>query len=150
MRDDIKWASVMGVVSALAAAVIGVAVINYVLGNPAGSFDVLLVPPAVVATGILGGTLWWALVERSHCLTDRRASLVGFLVGVLAHPLMWGLYTLGGPLFLPGGWSEPRVMIEFTLLFSVLSVLFSGALTIVGGVLCGLFVIRLRRRAYSA
>jgi len=129
---------------------IGLAIINYVLGNPTGSFDVLLVPPTVVATGMLGGTLWWVLVERSCCLTDRRAIVVGFLVGVLAHPLTWGLYTLGGPLFLPGGWPALRVMIESTLLFSVFSVLFSGVLTITGGIFCGLFVVRVRRRASRA
>lgn len=149
MNDGLKWASVMAVVSALGAAVIGIIVLNHVLGNPSGSFDVLLVPPAAVGAAIVGGTLWWALIERPHCLTNGRAILVGALVGLLAHPLTWALYILGGPLFLPGNWSEPWGMVEFTFLFSVLSVLFSGALTIAGGVLCGLVVMRYRRHAHS-
>lgn len=150
MREGVKWASVMAVMSALAAAGIGLAINGYVLGNPVGSFDVLLVPPAVVASGMLGGTLWWTFIERSCCLTNRRAISVGFLVGLLAHPLTWVLYTFGGPLFLPVGWSEPRVIVESILLFSVFSILFGGVLTIAGGVLCGLLVVHFRRRAYRA
>lgn len=149
MDEGVKWASVMAVVSALAAAVVGIAVIDYILGNPAGGFDVLFVPLASVAAAILGGTLWWALVERSRRLTYARAITVGILIGVLAHPLTWTFYTLGGPLFLPGGWSEPWVMVEVTLMFTVLSVLFSGVLTIIGSILCGLVVMRCRRWAQS-
>lgn len=145
MDEGLKWASAMGVVSALGAVVIGIVVINHVLGNPAGSFDVLLVPPAAVAAAILGSILWWALIERPRCLTDKRAILVGLLLGLLAHPLTWTLYILGGPLFLPSDWSDPAIMVKFTLLYSIFSVLFSGILTITGGVLSGLIVMRGRQ-----
>lgn len=145
MGNGVRWASLMAVSSAVGAAIVGIVVVNLVLGNSVGSFDVVLVPPAVVAAAVLGGTLWWTLVERPRCTTDSQAVVVGVLVGLLAHPLMWLLYIVGGPLFLPGGWSEPWVMVEFTLTFAVLSVLFSGVLTIAGGVLCGLAVMRLRR-----
>lgn len=149
MDEGVTWAGVMAAVSAVAAAVVGIAVVDYVLGNPVGSFDLVVVPPATVAAAVLGGTLWWALVERPRRLTDRRAVAVGFLVGSLAHPLTWALYVLGGPLFLPGGWSEPRTIVEVTLTFAVLSALFAGVLTIGGGILCGLIVMRFRRRAHA-
>jgi hypothetical protein len=147
MRVDegVKWAVVMAIGSALIAAVIGIVVVDYVFRNPAGSFDVLVVPPAVAAAALLGGTLWWRLVEQPHTLTDGRAMMVGFLVGLLAHPLTWAIYMLGGPLFLPAGWSEPWNIVRSILAFSAFSVLFSGALTIIGGVLYGLTVMRCRR-----
>lgn len=147
MNEGVKWAGVMAVCSAIAAAATGILVVDYALGNPVGSFDVLIVPPATVAASLLGGVLWWALVERPRCLTNQRATAVGFLVGLLAHPLTWVLYIIGGPLFLSGGWSRPLVMGKFVLTYTVLSALFSGALTIIGGVLCGLVVIRCRRYA---
>lgn len=145
MDEGLWWTSVMAMVSAVAATVVGVAVIDYGLGNPVGSFDVLLVPPAAVAAAFLGGTLWWALVERPYCPTDQRAASVGFLVGLLGHPLTWSLYFLAGPLFLPVDWPGAWQMFEITLAFSALSILFGGALTIVGGVVSGLIVVRCRR-----
>lgn len=54
-EKGIKWASVMAVVSGFGTAVIGVTVVDYVLRNPVGSFDVLVDPPAVVAVAVLGG-----------------------------------------------------------------------------------------------
>lgn len=147
-EKGIKWASVMAVVSGLGTAVIGVTVVDYVLRNPVGSFDVLVVPPAVVAAAVLGGTLWWKLIERPQRISNGRAVVVGFLVGVMAHPLMWTLYLLVGPIFLPGGWTDPWTLVEVILTFTAFSLLFSGALTITGGIVCGLVVMRYRRLAH--
>lgn len=146
-KEGIKWATVMAIVSGLGAAVVGVIVVDYVLSNPVGSFDVLVVPPAVVAAALLGGTLWWRLIERPMRVSKRRAVVVGSLVGVLAHPLMWTLYLLGGPIFFPGGWADPWTMVEGILMFTAFSLLFSGFLTIIGGIVCGIVVIRCRRFA---
>ena len=84
---SVKWASVMAVVCGLAAAAIGIVVIDFLLGNTIGGLDVLFVPPADVAAAVLGGILWWTFIERPRCLTDRRATSAGFLVGLLAYLL---------------------------------------------------------------
>lgn len=149
MSNAVRWACVMAAVSAASAAVVGVVVVDYVLGNPAGSFDVFVVPPAVVAAAVLGGALWWLLVERPRCFTDGRGVTVGVLVGTAAHPLTWLLYLTVGPLILPGGWSEPRTVLELTLAFAALSVLFAGMLTVAGGVLAGVAVMRVRRYLHA-
>lgn len=146
-KEGIEWATVMALVSGLGAAVVGVVVVNHVLSNPTGSFDVIVVPPAVGASALLGGILWWRLVERPQRFSDGRAVAVGFLTGVLAHPLMWTLYFLAGPIFLPGGWNHALVMFEIILMFTAFSLLFSGFLTIIGGIACGLVVMRCRRLA---
>lgn len=143
-KEGIKWAIVMAVVSGLGAAVVGIIVVDYVLDNPVGSFDVLVGPPAVVAAALLGGTLWWGLIERPMRISNRRVVVVGFLVGTLAHPLMWTLYFLGGPIFFPVGRTDPWTMLEAILMFTGFSSLFSGFLTIIGGVVCGIVVMRCR------
>lgn len=137
----------MGAASGVAAALVGVFVVDVLLGNPVGGVDLLVVPPAVAAAVLLGGSLWWLLVERPRRWTDRRGVAVGSFVGLLAHPLAWFLYATVGPLFLPGGWSEPGVLVESTMVFAVLSLLFAGGLTLVAGAVCGVLVMRVRRRS---
>lgn len=47
------------------------------------------------ASGLLVGTLaWWYLVARRPRATWGRGALVGALVGVVAHPVCWYLFTL--------------------------------------------------------
>lgn len=149
MDESVKWSGVMATFCALTAAVVGITVVDFFLGNPVGSFDLLFVPPAVVASAALGGGLWWLLVERPGEPTTERALLVGFLVGLFAHPLMWVLYLLGGSLFLPAEPLDPSFVAEYALTMSALSVLFSGGLTVLGGLLCGRIVVAARRRLYG-
>lgn len=144
MDDGVKWASLMAVVSALGAVLTVIAVLTFVHGNFSGSLDIWLVPPAAIATALLGGSLWWILIERPHNLTNERAIVVGSLVGLLSHPLMWALYILGSPMFLPGDGLGPSAVVDFLLIFSILSVLYGGVLSAFGGIICGLFVLRCR------
>lgn len=149
MNEGVKWSCVMATLCALAAAVVGIAVVDFILGNPVGSSDLLLVPPAVVASGVLGGVLWWAIVERPRKPTTERALLVGLLVGLGAHPLMWALFLLSGPLYLPVEPPKPSFIAEFALTMSAFSILFGGGLTGLGGLLCGRTVVAARRRFHQ-
>lgn len=146
MDEIARWSAAMAVGCGPVASVVGVAVLDRLLGNPAGPSDVLSVPPAALAAAVLGGTLWWALVERPGRPTDARATAVGFLVGLLAHPLMWLLYVFGGPIFLGADLPAPGFVAEYALTMSAFSILFAGGLTVVGGACCGLVVVRFRQR----
>lgn len=146
MDESATWSVTMAVGCGLVAAFVGVVVLDGLLGNTVGSFDLLFVPPAAVAAAVLGGTFWWALVEHPGRPTEARATLVGFAVGLLAHPVMWLLYLFGGSLFLQTAPPEVDFAVEYALSMSAFSVLLAGGLTVIGGVCCGLTVLRLRRR----
>lgn len=144
-RNGVVWACLMALLSSISAGVIGVVLVNGVFGNPVGGFDVLIVPPAVVASAMVGGVVWWGLIERQGSRTYEHAVIVGVLVGVFSHPVMWMLYSVAGPLFLPVGWSEPAVIVMSSLFFTLFSVVFSGIFTVLGGIASALATLRVRR-----
>ena len=137
----------MAVVCTIGAAAAALAVLAVLAPEPVGSARTMYGLPAVVAGGTLGGALWWALVERPGKPTVVRALLAGFLVGVLAHPLLWALHFLVGPLYAPVEPLGPTVLAGTILSVSVLSILFFGWVTAPVAVGCGLLVLLLRRRA---
>lgn len=114
-------------------------------------------PAAGLAAAITGALFWWLFIERPRILTYSQGAFVGFLVQMVAYPV---LYLLSGFLGLPGfvgnqpefTYSGPIpsgaeiVDILEGLVFSVglfgFGVLFTGPIGIAGG----LVLVALRRR----
>jgi len=114
---------------------------------------------AGISAGLVGGVLWWGLIERPAKPTLLRGGLFGLLTVLLSHPLMWIIgaaigdplawvflgFPIEGSLLTLSGLSE----LLTNLLFATVMGLLGGFFTIPIGIVAGLVFVILRRRFQS-
>lgn len=133
--------AVVGLLAALSVTTMPIFTIFYGgFGLPKRAFPFLV----GLASGLVGGTCWWLLVERPGRLTRERGGVVGLLTGLLVHPVTWVL-VLAVQNLQAGRWSlsGSRSMIS---LFFIWGIGFVGTFTVGVGVVCGLLVTVARDR----
>lgn len=111
---------------------------------------------AGLGAAVAGAPLWWAIVERTAEPTARRGGLVGAVVGVVAHPLMWFLMGVGaGVVVLAAeglGALADLVLGDISglmgafVLFSVVGLLLTGIVTVPVAAGTGLALAHVRKR----
>lgn len=112
---------------------------------------------AGLAAALAGAPLWWLIVERPAEATTLRGGLVGAVVGIVAHPLMWLLFGAGGGaavLFVGGVHALLDVvgggaasLLGMFVLFTVVGLLLTGIVTVSVAAGTGVALAHLRRKA---
>lgn len=110
---------------------------------------------AGVAAGVVGGVLWWGLIERPAKPTLLRGGAFGFLTVLLAQPLMWILGAVfGHPIFAsilnqtngsPNSLSDLTLILRDLAFGSIIGLIFIS-FTIPLGVVAGLVLVLIRRK----
>jgi|AntRauTorcE11898_2_1112593.scaffolds.fasta_scaffold02319_6 hypothetical protein len=118
-----------------------------VLFNVVYSNVLPLVPAAAIAAGLVGGVLWWALVERGTA-TRLRGAVAGVLTGVFAHPVMWFVLLALEGMILPQylGLSAITTGVGISLFFGFWGFVLAGWLTVILGCLGAVFLATVRMR----
>ena len=109
----------------------------------AGSGDwFVLVYSAPVAACCISYLLWWLVIERSFRISVVKGIIIGAVTGAVAHPVAWYLailyfYVTGARTSLGEQTLNPVEGIGASIVFSGLSLLFTGWLTIPAGAIAG-------------
>lgn len=112
---------------------------------------------AGLGAAIAGAPLWWAIVERPDEPTALRGGLVGAVVGVVAHPLMWLLFGVGAGvvLLVTEGFGalvdavlgDPGGLLGAFVLFSVVGLIITGIVTVPVAAGTGVVLAHVQRKA---
>lgn len=135
------WSVVAGLAFSLTALICSLLILSR-----AGSSDwAVLVYSAPVAAFCISFLLWWLVIERSYRISPVKGIIVGALTGVFAHPLAWYLailyfYVTGARTSLGEETLNPLDGIGASFVFSGVSLLLTGWLTILAGAIVGGFI----------
>lgn len=112
---------------------------------------------AGLAAAVTGGPLWWLVVERPGAVSLLRGALVGAVVGILAHPLMWAfagvaisaaVLVVEGPSALAGVDGDAVIdAVGMFVVFTTLGLLFTGIVTVAAAAGTGVALARVRECA---
>lgn len=108
-----------------------------------------MVPAAAIAAGVVGGPLWWLVIERGDpTVTYKRGLMVGACTGVLAHPVTWFVMLALEGLVQPaiGGLAGVARVLGLPLFFGFWGLILAGWLTVFLGCLGGLGLTAVRTR----
>lgn len=112
---------------------------------------------AGLGAAVAGAPLWWAIVERPDEPTAIRGGVIGAIVGVLAHPLMWLLFGVGAVVVLlvvggvgalaDNGLGGLEALIGWYALFTLFGLLYTGIVTVPVAAGTGVVLAHIRRKA---
>lgn len=153
MKDPLKKSLSMGAICAAIGAVTGALLVATATGSGYTWFLVA----APIAAFLTGTALWWLFLARRARYGTGLGVFTGALAGALAHYVCWYLVLLGAATChgLTGGCTDslgvaPMNVVQAVAaagLYSLVSLLFFGWLTVPGGAIAGGFLARAQRRA---
>lgn len=155
-RSDV-WYSLLliGIAAALASFVAAILAIRLMyFGGEWQSWWAMLPPDykpfplfAGVTSAVLGPTLWWWIIIKPGRLSVRRGILVGALVGIVAHPVVWyeafvSAHFTGQQTVISFQVTNPLEDLVTAMFLATFSVIFVGWLTaLIGGVFGGVIAL---------